>query len=176
MCKSKPRAEGGRSCGRCPEVLEELRRVKPTTGETREGGIRGPGANRRPFERAGPHTVRPFVRGHSSSRSREISLSRARTLLAASSASTRRYCPFVIDLLGSIVIRDPADRKILRGRGKRASDLGGSSTWISIAITELCFEVVDAQKNVTLNHSLCNLRCDLNVYTTTTSSYFFLHV
>lgn len=51
-------------------LKRESRRVKPTTtttGETKEkrkrlGGGEDPGANRRPFERAGPHTVRPLVR------------------------------------------------------------------------------------------------------------------
>lgn len=93
-------------------------------GKTRERGIRGPRANRRPLERAGPHTGR--VRGYSSSHSREISLSRARTLLAEF-----RERPSGIDSPGSIVIRDLADSSTL---SERAGDLGGSATWILIAI------------------------------------------
>lgn len=86
-----------------------LKRRKGETlakGEERVGGgIRGPGANRAVYSDVLDHTPsRPSAPIYFSSRSREISLSKARTLLAE-----LRECTG-IDSSGSIVIRDPTDK------------------------------------------------------------------
>jgi len=113
-----------------PEGWNQRRRSK--------GGIRGPGANRRPLRRAGPHRhrrvrPRPFLFSFSWNIAVKgpNSISRVPRVLAWVLASC-------IDSPGSIVIRDPADNRIAWrkvGQDERAGDLGGSRTWISIAIT-----------------------------------------